>query len=100
MVEEKEVKILDQQNKSYTTEIESFRALAGDCNADSLKALIDQINSAGEDNGTPIILSPSSDKSHRTVRFELMPYNLFIQDLSGGCMIDNVFPFVCLLGNT
>lgn len=100
MVEEKEVKISDRQDKSYTTEIESFRALAGDYNADSLKVLIDQINSAGEDNGTPTILSPCSDKSHRTVCFELMPYNLFIQDLSGCCMIDNIFPFVHLLGNT
>ncbi|KAM7508502.1 hypothetical protein LguiA_018955 [Lonicera macranthoides] len=76
MVEEEEVKISDQQNKSYTSEIESFRALAGDYNAESLKALIDEINSAGENNGTPIILSPSSDKSHRTAIHNFFKENL------------------------
>ncbi|CAK9158614.1 unnamed protein product [Ilex paraguariensis] len=66
IVEEKETKISDQPNKSYDTEIELFRTLAGDSDADSLKAFIEQISSAIEDNVEPIVISPSSDKLHRT----------------------------------
>lgn len=66
IAEEKEIKITDQPDRSYATEIESFRALAGDSDADSLKAFIDQINSGSEDSVAHITLSPSSDKSHRT----------------------------------
>lgn len=67
IAEEKEIKITDQPDRSYATEIESFRALAGDSDADSLKAFIDQISSGSEDSVAHITLSPSSDKSHRTV---------------------------------
>ncbi|XP_027163994.1 multisubstrate pseudouridine synthase 7 [Coffea eugenioides] len=66
LVEEKEVLVADQPNKNYDAEIGSFRALAGDFNADMLKALLDQTVSGGGVEIEPIVLSPSSDKSHRT----------------------------------
>ena len=70
LVEEKEVLVADQPNKNYDAEIGSFRALAGDFNADMLKALLDQTVSGGGVEIEPIVLSPSSDKSHRTVSLE------------------------------
>ncbi|KAL3516315.1 hypothetical protein ACH5RR_023217 [Cinchona calisaya] len=66
LAEEKEVLLTKQPNKSDDAEIESFRALAGDYNAEMLKALLDQIGSDVEVDVEPIVLSPSSDKSHRT----------------------------------
>ncbi|KAK4339529.1 hypothetical protein RND71_040991 [Anisodus tanguticus] len=64
--EAKEVNVSDQLNTSYVTEIESFRSLAGNSDADKLKALIDKHNSGVDVSDEPIVLSPSSDKSHRT----------------------------------
>ena len=55
--------------KSYASEIESFRSLAGDSDAKHLEDFINQINSGVEDGISPIVLSPDSDKSHRTVSF-------------------------------
>ncbi|XP_031248962.1 multisubstrate pseudouridine synthase 7-like isoform X2 [Pistacia vera] len=67
VVEHKEMKRSDQLNKSYASEIESFRSLAGDSDADCLKALINQITSGNsEDSISPVVLSANSDKSHRT----------------------------------
>ncbi|XP_010259121.1 PREDICTED: multisubstrate pseudouridine synthase 7-like isoform X2 [Nelumbo nucifera] len=63
---EKERGIPDQTYKTYTSEIELFRALAGDSDAESLKSLLNQITSGGQSNVSPIVLSPDSDKSHRT----------------------------------
>ncbi|TQD92978.1 hypothetical protein C1H46_021458 [Malus baccata] len=56
----------DGTSKDYTTEIESFRALAGPNDAERLETFIKQINSGGEDGVMPIVLSPDYDKSHRT----------------------------------
>ncbi|XP_024017328.1 multisubstrate pseudouridine synthase 7 [Morus notabilis] len=64
--EETRTETIDAGTKSYTSEIESFRCLAGDSDAESLEALINQINSGGGEEVSPIVLSPSSDKSHRT----------------------------------
>ncbi|XP_076899980.1 uncharacterized protein LOC143553990 [Bidens hawaiensis] len=50
----------DQLNANHDTEIESFRALAGDSDAHSLKEFIHQ------QGPTSILLSPTSDKLHRT----------------------------------
>lgn len=52
---------------SYASQIESFKSLAGDSDAARLEEFINQINAGGEDSPSPIILSPDSDKSHRTV---------------------------------
>ncbi|WJX85532.1 tRNA pseudouridine(13) synthase [Trifolium repens] len=51
---------------SYVSQIESFKSLAGDSDASGLEEFINQINAGGEDGLSPIILSPDSDKSHRT----------------------------------
>ncbi|XP_068340682.1 multisubstrate pseudouridine synthase 7-like isoform X2 [Pyrus communis] len=56
----------DGTSKDYTTEIESFRALADPNDAERLETFIKQINSGGEDGVMPIVLSPDYDKSHRT----------------------------------
>ncbi|XP_015875445.2 multisubstrate pseudouridine synthase 7 isoform X2 [Ziziphus jujuba] len=65
-IEENGTEIDENVSKSYTTEIESFRCLAGDSDAGCLEAFINQICSGGKDSISPIVLSPDSDKSHRT----------------------------------
>ncbi|XP_011621650.1 multisubstrate pseudouridine synthase 7 isoform X1 [Amborella trichopoda] len=57
---------LDLANDTYTVQIEAFRSLVGDANAELLKCLIDQISTDSNGNLDPILLSPDSDKSHRT----------------------------------
>ncbi|XP_059652720.1 multisubstrate pseudouridine synthase 7 isoform X2 [Cornus florida] len=66
VLEEKKTDLSDQLNKSYDTELELFRSLAGDTDADHLKAFIDQISSDVKDSVSPLVLSPNSNKSHRT----------------------------------
>ncbi|KAL8200162.1 hypothetical protein R6Q57_011501 [Mikania cordata] len=65
IAKEPETKKTDQLNGNYGTEIESFRALVGDSDANCLKEFLDQISTNAED-ATSIVLSPSSDKVHRT----------------------------------
>ncbi|KAL9225491.1 hypothetical protein vseg_001408 [Gypsophila vaccaria] len=62
----KEEKIVELLDKSYTSEIEAFKTLAGDADADRLKEYIEKVNSGGVGDVDPLILSPSSDKAHRT----------------------------------
>ncbi|TKY61401.1 Multisubstrate pseudouridine synthase 7 [Spatholobus suberectus] len=50
---------------SYSSQIESFKSLAGESDAVLLEELINKINAGGEDSVSPIVLSPDSDKSHR-----------------------------------
>ncbi|OMO55406.1 Pseudouridine synthase, TruD [Corchorus capsularis] len=76
VVEERETKISDQLNKDYASEIEKFRLLAGDTDADRLEALINQITSGSEEDISPIVLSPDSDKSHRTAMHNFFKENL------------------------
>lgn len=64
---EKKVEVTDLQDRDYTNEIESFRVLAGDSDVEKLKKLIDQVVSGVINDDESIVLSPSSDKSHRTV---------------------------------
>ncbi|KAL4579614.1 hypothetical protein LXL04_015768 [Taraxacum kok-saghyz] len=66
VAEEHESNTTDQPNGNHCTEIESFRALVGDSDANSLKEFIEKIKSNDEDGVTSIVLSPSSDKVHRT----------------------------------
>ncbi|KAM7272775.1 hypothetical protein ACFE04_027438 [Oxalis oulophora] len=56
----------DQSSKTYDVEIDEFRSLAGESDAGNVKDLISKITSASEDSDLPIVLSPSSDKAHRT----------------------------------
>ncbi|THU73961.1 hypothetical protein C4D60_Mb04t28350 [Musa balbisiana] len=51
--------------KDYTLEIESFRSLCGEVDADALKAFLEKVL-ASETDASPIVLSPDPDKSHRT----------------------------------
>ncbi|CAM8925068.1 unnamed protein product [Rhodiola kirilowii] len=66
LIEDEQVTLSDQQNKSYDSEIELFTSLSGAYDAEKLKGLIDQINLGTEDGASPIVLSPTSDKLHRT----------------------------------
>ncbi|GER57069.1 pseudouridylate synthase [Striga asiatica] len=66
IAEQKKEKIADVMEKDYSTEMESFRSLAGDSDTEKLKAFIDQIGEVAKSNNESVVLSPSSDKSHRT----------------------------------
>ncbi|GAB2277577.1 hypothetical protein Dimus_012286 [Dionaea muscipula] len=66
MVEKEELKLPDHLNKNYDAEMDLFRSLAGDSDAGCLKDLIGRIQSGADNSTTPIVLSPSSDKAHRT----------------------------------
>ncbi|KAL1561888.1 tRNA pseudouridine(13) synthase [Salvia divinorum] len=63
---EKKGKVADLQDRDYTHEIESFRVLAGDSDVEKLKELIDQVVTGVINKDETIVLSPSSDKCHRT----------------------------------
>ncbi|KAJ9564850.1 hypothetical protein OSB04_000816 [Centaurea solstitialis] len=65
-VEEHETKKPDPLKGDQAADIELFRDLVGDSDANSLKEFIDNVNSDAEDRATSIVLSPSSDKVHRT----------------------------------
>jgi tRNA pseudouridine13 synthase len=56
-------------DKDYSTQINSFRILCGDADADALKALLVKISSGSDEEIDPIILSSDSDKLHRSVSF-------------------------------
>ncbi|XP_026660556.2 pseudouridylate synthase 7 homolog isoform X2 [Phoenix dactylifera] len=51
--------------KDCASEVESFRSLCGDHDAEALKGLLEKILSGVEGDIAPIVLSPDSDKSHR-----------------------------------
>ncbi|GMI68403.1 hypothetical protein HRI_000509600 [Hibiscus trionum] len=74
--EEGETKTSDQLNKNYASEIEKFRSLACETDVDSLEALINKITSGSEEDISPIVLSPDSDKSHRTAMHNFFKENL------------------------
>ncbi|KAG6647237.1 hypothetical protein CIPAW_07G064800 [Carya illinoinensis] len=73
-------------NKSYASEVDAFRSLAGDSDAKRLEALISQINTGVEDSVSPIILSPDSDKSHRTAihNFFKQNFKFLVTDVVDG----------------
>lgn len=74
--QEVETKISDQLNKNYASEIEKFRSLACEIDVDQLEAFINQITSGSEEDISPIVLSPDSDKSHRTAMHNFFKENL------------------------
>ncbi|KAI3875171.1 hypothetical protein MKX03_032975, partial [Papaver bracteatum] len=82
-VEEKKEKEEEKETETetettYTSEIESFRLLAGDTDADLLKDFIDRIRTSGggKDEISPIVLSPDYDKIHRTAIHNYFKANL------------------------
>lgn len=68
----------DYLNRSYDSEIESFRALVCESDADLVKTLIDQVTSGPRENISPIVLSPYSDKTHRTVSFSSLSVSFLV----------------------
>ncbi|CAI9769628.1 unnamed protein product [Fraxinus pennsylvanica] len=84
--EEKEEKTTVQSNNNYATEMESFLALAGDSDAEKLKSFVIQIASHVSDEDMSIVLSPSSDKAHRTAihNFFKQKLNFLVTDTVDG----------------
>ncbi|KAL5712506.1 tRNA pseudouridine(13) synthase [Ranunculus cassubicifolius] len=64
-IESEEERKKGETKLSYTSEIELFRNLAGDSNADAIENLINKITSR-ENDISPVVLEPDSDKFHRT----------------------------------
>lgn len=67
IVSESRPTIVQSTSESYASEIELFRSLAGDSDAEILEAFLKQINSGVDDGISPIVFSPDTDKTHRTV---------------------------------
>lgn len=72
IVEEKESKTTQPLCKSYEAEIQLFRSLASESDAEHLKSLVDQIISGNKDSIEAVVLSPDSNKAHRTVSCALV----------------------------
>ncbi|MED6123561.1 hypothetical protein PIB30_050248 [Stylosanthes scabra] len=51
---------------SYASLLDSFKSLAGDSDASHLEEFLNQINAGDDKSVAPIVLSPDSNKSHRT----------------------------------
>ncbi|XP_022159173.1 pseudouridylate synthase 7 homolog [Momordica charantia] len=66
IVDESRPTTVQNTSDSYASEIELFRSLAGDSDAEILEAFLKQINSGADDSIAPIIFSPDTDKTHRT----------------------------------
>ncbi|PKA64964.1 tRNA pseudouridine13 synthase [Apostasia shenzhenica] len=55
----------DLSKQSFANEIEQFRSLTGDSDADLLKEFLQKISASADDDLQPIILAPDIDKAHR-----------------------------------
>lgn len=62
-----EDKTKDNGPQSYASAVESFRSISTVADAERLETLINQVTSGTDDEISPIVLDPSSDKSKRTV---------------------------------
>lgn len=69
--------IVHSTSQSYASEIELFRSLAGDSDAEILEIFLKQINSGVNDDILPIVFSPDTDKTHRTVSSKTLFVNVF-----------------------
>ncbi|KAK9138802.1 hypothetical protein Sjap_009396 [Stephania japonica] len=70
-IAEKKTAVEERKESSYESEIEWLRALCGDADAESVKSLIDGVHCSdagkeSKDRISHVVLSPDSDKSHRT----------------------------------
>ncbi|KAF9681701.1 hypothetical protein SADUNF_Sadunf05G0030000 [Salix dunnii] len=86
-----EAKVSDEkmsESKSYEAEIELFRSLTGDSDAERLESLISQADSrtGSEDSVQHIVLSPDSDKAHRTAvhNFFKQNFKFLVTDTTDG----------------
>ncbi|KAK4414247.1 Multisubstrate pseudouridine synthase 7 [Sesamum alatum] len=86
IAEEKKERLVDLLDKDYAPTIESFRALAGESDAEKLKDFINQIASGVNNRDEFILLSPCSDKSHRAAvhNFFKERLKLFVTDTIDG----------------
>ncbi|CAH8361602.1 unnamed protein product [Eruca vesicaria subsp. sativa] len=64
--EEDKQKSSDDVPQGYASAIESFRALCSVSDAERMESLVNQVTSGTEDEISPVVLDPSSDKSKRT----------------------------------
>ncbi|XP_013630112.1 PREDICTED: pseudouridylate synthase 7 homolog [Brassica oleracea var. oleracea] len=64
--EEDKTKSSDDVPQSYASAIESFRSLCSASDAERMETLVNQVTSGAEDEISPVVLDPSSDKSKRT----------------------------------
>ncbi|KAJ4898513.1 Pseudouridine synthase family protein [Raphanus sativus] len=64
--EEDKLKCSDNVPQSYASAIESFRSLCSASDAERMETLVNQVTSGTEDEISPVVLDPSSDKSKRT----------------------------------
>ncbi|KAG2316175.1 hypothetical protein Bca52824_019297 [Brassica carinata] len=64
--EEDKTKGSDDVPQSYASAIESFRSLCSASDAERMETLVNQVTSGTEDEVSPVVLDPSSDKSKRT----------------------------------
>lgn len=78
-VQENQTDASETEVISYASQIEAFKSLAGDSDASCLEEFINQINAGGEESLSPIILSPDSDKSHRTVSTSLVSFSCYVR---------------------
>lgn len=67
MKEEDKTKSSDDVPQSYASAIESFRSLCSASDAERMETLVNQVTSGADDEISPVVLDPSSDKSKRTV---------------------------------
>lgn len=65
--EEDKTKSSDNVPQNYTSAIESFKSISTVTDAERLETLINQVISGTDDEISPVVLDPSSDKSKRTV---------------------------------
>lgn len=76
------------ESKSYEAEIGLFRSLAGDSDAEKLESLISQVDSCtgSEDSVPHIVLSPDSNKTHRTAvhNFFKQNFKFLVTDTTDG----------------
>ncbi|ESQ49598.1 hypothetical protein EUTSA_v10022286mg, partial [Eutrema salsugineum] len=64
--EEEKTKSSDDVPQSYASAIESFRSISSVTDAERLETLINQVTSVTDDEISPVVFDPSSDKSKRT----------------------------------
>ncbi|XP_054804003.1 multisubstrate pseudouridine synthase 7 [Prosopis cineraria] len=72
-VEGKQEQISD--TTSYASLIESFKSLASDADGQRLEEFLNQLSSSGGISVSPIVLSPDSDKAHRTAMHNFFKEN-------------------------
>ncbi|XLS60362.1 hypothetical protein HN51_014590 [Arachis hypogaea] len=60
---------------SYAALLDSFKSLAGDSDAGCLEEFLNQINTGDDKSVAPLVLSPDSNKSHRTVMHKFFKGN-------------------------